>query len=337
MKKTIYISGIIIANLLLIGSIFKINHWPGANIALTLSLLALSFWFIPAALLNNYKAQKEKNKKWLYISTFISFFIVFVAALFKILHWPGAGLLILIGVPIPFLLFLPVYIYHSIRDKEQSPVNFTGVILGLTFVAVYSVLLAVNVSRNVLDHGLSLIKSNENVIDFYELRNDLYANMNAEENIQYETISKMSDEICSLIHKAEKEILNYTGNTEIDANMGNASFNRTNLVNYDNRNASQFVLKWKEEALVPLIKEKLIAYTKYLNTLELNPELKSTIDEIDNTDVIYVDGEKFTWEDREFASDYMIFALEALSRWEKNIRFIESMMLAELIDTSSRN
>ena len=55
MKKTIYISGIVAANLLLIGCIFKLNHWPVAGVALTLSLLTLSFWFLPVALVYHYK------------------------------------------------------------------------------------------------------------------------------------------------------------------------------------------------------------------------------------------------------------------------------------------
>ncbi|MDK2978318.1 MAG: hypothetical protein PWP52_1032, partial [Bacteroidales bacterium] len=85
MKKIIYISGVIIANLLVIGSIFKVNHWPGAGAAITLSLLLLCFWFLPIALINHYKGQKNKTSKWLYIAAFISFFMVFISALFKIL------------------------------------------------------------------------------------------------------------------------------------------------------------------------------------------------------------------------------------------------------------
>ena len=61
MKKTIYISGIVTANLLLIGCIFKINHWPGAGVALTLSLIGISFWFLPLSLFHHYKNQNNKT------------------------------------------------------------------------------------------------------------------------------------------------------------------------------------------------------------------------------------------------------------------------------------
>lgn len=338
MKKTIYISGIITANLLLIGCIFKVNHWPGASIALTLALVMLSFWFLPVSLVNHYKGQENNNKKWLYIATFICFLIVIIGALFKIMHWPGAGLLLLIGIPIPFILFLPVYIYHSIKDKEQSSVNFTGVILGLTFIAVYSVLLTINISRNVLQHGISLIKSTENVIDFYELKiNDITKdNTVLSEQGEIKTVIDKSDEICLLIHKAKKDLLYFTENEYLDSDLGKVQFNAANINHIDSKNTSDYVLIWADGAAVPKIKDKISSFDKYLSSLKLNQDLKHTINSIINTNDITLDDEIYSWEEREFSTSYMIFALETLSRWEKNIRFIESAVVEDLTRESKK-
>ena len=45
--------------------------------------------------------------RFVYTAAFISFIIDFIGMAFKILHWPGAAILLIIGIPLPFILFLP--------------------------------------------------------------------------------------------------------------------------------------------------------------------------------------------------------------------------------------
>ena len=327
MKKTIYISGVIIANLLVIGCIFKINHWPGAGVALTLSLLLFCFWFLPAALINHYKGQKNKTGKWLYIAAFISFFMVFISALFKIQHWPGAGLLLLIGVPIPFLLYLPVFVYHSVKNKEQSFVNFTAIILGLIFIAVYGVLLSVNVSREILYQGVELTKSNEKIIDYYQFSNNKLTDLS---NTEIKEIANKSDKICDIIHQAKKDLLIYSDNAHIHTDFGQDEFVIQNLNNVDSKTMSQYVLIWKDGAMVPVLEKELKTFKEYISTLHLNKATLGRIEDLINLDKQLIDSEEYTWIEREFGSDYFVFALESLSRWEKNIRFVEHIVLTDL-------
>ncbi len=333
MKKTIYISGVIIANLLVIGSIFKVNHWPGAGVAITLSLLLLCFWFLPAALINHYKGQKNKTGKWLYIAAFVSFFMVFISALFKIQHWPGAGLLLMIGVPIPFLLYLPVFIYHSVKNKEQSWVSFTAIILGLIFIAVSGVLLSINVSNDVLFHGIALTKSNEKVIDYYQFENNRLV---GQSNNEMQEFVSESGRICDLIHKAKKDLLIYSDYAHINTDLGQDEFAMENLNNVDSKTMSQYVLIWKDGAIVPVLEKELKSYKKYTYTLHLNNETLSRIEKIINLDKQLIGSEKYSWAEREFGSDYFVFALESLSRWEKNIRFIEHIVLNDLSDKEEK-
>ncbi len=80
--------------------------------------------------------------KWLHFVTFVAFAISLTAALFKIMHWPGAGVLLVFGIPLPFVIFLPVYLYSTRNVKNQSPAYALGVMFGLTFLAVFSVMLS---------------------------------------------------------------------------------------------------------------------------------------------------------------------------------------------------
>ena len=328
MKKTIYISGIIIANLLVLGCIFKINHWPGAGVLLTTSLLALSLWFLPVSLINHYKGEKNKTGKWIYISAFISFFMVFIAALFKIQHWSGAGLLLLIGVPIPFLIFLPSFIFYSVKNKDQSFVNFTGIILGLIIIAVYGVLLSLNVSRDVLFKGIQLTKSNEKVIDYYEFTTAKYKNLS---NKEMQEVVNRSETICKLIHKAKSELLTYTDNENINSgDLGKDDYRIENLKNLDSKTISKYVLIWKDDALVPIIEKELIDYKEILKSIGLDSETQKIINDVINLGDLIIKDEKYSWIEREFSSDYYVYALESLSRCEKNVRFVEYVVLSEL-------
>jgi hypothetical protein len=141
MKKLIYISGLIAAIVLTVGTSFKIQHWPGAGILLTISITFFALFFVPAALLNNY--QHVKKNAYLYISIFLTLLFSFAAALFKIQHWPGAGILVLIALIVPFLIFLPAYIVYYNKLTNKDITSFIAVMFLLVFVAVMEALLTV--------------------------------------------------------------------------------------------------------------------------------------------------------------------------------------------------
>ena len=120
MKKSVYYPGIACTILMLFGCMFKIMHWPGASVTLTVSILLFCFYFLPAALVNSYKSQETPKYKTLHIITFIVFSICMMGVLFKVMHWPGAGAFLIIGLPLPFVLFLPVYLYSTKDEKKEN-------------------------------------------------------------------------------------------------------------------------------------------------------------------------------------------------------------------------
>jgi hypothetical protein len=143
MKKLIYISGIASAIILTIGTSFKIQHWPGAGILLFISITFFALFFVPAALLNNFN--QEKKNGYLYISIFVTLLISFAAVLFKIQHWPGAGILVTIALIAPFLIFLPAYIVYYNKSPYKDITNFIAVLFLLVFVAVMDALITIAV------------------------------------------------------------------------------------------------------------------------------------------------------------------------------------------------
>jgi uncharacterized membrane protein len=143
MKKLIFISGIISANLMMFGSIFKVMHWPLASVLLVCAVFIFCFIFLPLALISSYKSESMQKYKLLSLVTFVVFFSGVISILLKIQHWPYANIIMYITLPLPFILFMPVYFYETRLEKNQSD-NIMAVMMGLTFLAVFSVFLTMH-------------------------------------------------------------------------------------------------------------------------------------------------------------------------------------------------
>ena len=79
MKQKIYFLGLVAAMVMSTGAIFKVNHWPAAGIMIIAGTAILVLLFLPAALINHYRAEGNKQNKLLYIVTYITCFVVFTA------------------------------------------------------------------------------------------------------------------------------------------------------------------------------------------------------------------------------------------------------------------
>ena len=176
MKKPIYFLGFICCILILTGTIFKINHWPGAGPLLVFGIVILCLWFLPAALINNYKGTEKKQSIWLYLITYITALILFTGVLFKIMHWPGASYIIYVSVPFPFVVFLPVFLYHTRKHKNVSLVQSIFVIFLLAYISVTSAMLSLRVAK---EHKYNVIMLENDIsvsTKFFKVKNDLLLN-----------------------------------------------------------------------------------------------------------------------------------------------------------------
>lgn len=143
MKKSLYLTGIILLNIFLFGSILKIMHWPGANLFIGAGLGFFAVLFLPLAFWESYKHETGTGLGSVYLMGFISLCIGVLGALFKITHLEGANFLLLIGIPGPFVLFLPAYLKYAMKNNAVSLKSFLGVMFLLLYIAVFTAMLAV--------------------------------------------------------------------------------------------------------------------------------------------------------------------------------------------------
>lgn len=128
MKNTMKTSGVIAPIIIAIGSLFKIEHWPGASILLVLGFFVLSFVFLPSAIYVSYKEISNRTRKWTHFMGFFGTFFVAIAFLFKIMHWPGSAIALILGFALIALVFLPMMMINKLREKEVTVPKYVFVI-----------------------------------------------------------------------------------------------------------------------------------------------------------------------------------------------------------------
>jgi len=206
MKKLQYIYGILTVILVFLGVTFKVQHWPGASVMLVLGITCLLFLFMPAALIDNYRHEGSAKNRWLYIVGYLTTLVVLGGSLFKIMHWPGAGVVILIALPFPFVVFLPVYLYITSKIENFDLTKTVLVLFLMAHLSAFSALLALNVSKNVLDSSLLLTRTG------IEMQAGLEKVVNADLAVP-EAVRGRGVELLAAIEECQRVILLGTGDS----------------------------------------------------------------------------------------------------------------------------
>ena len=103
--------------------------------------------FLPVALRSSYKGEGRRESLPLYVITYLTCLVSFVSMLFKIQYWPGAGYLLLVAIPFPFVVFLPVYLYITGKNENHNIYNTVAVLFLLVIFSSLTVLLALHPAK----------------------------------------------------------------------------------------------------------------------------------------------------------------------------------------------
>jgi len=115
MKNTMKISGIAGTVLFGFAVLFKLQHWAGAGIMMTLGAFILAFVFMPSSLGVLWKETRSTGKLFLFISAFLAGMFFIIGILFKVQHWPGAGTILILAMLTGVLCLIPALLVNSHR------------------------------------------------------------------------------------------------------------------------------------------------------------------------------------------------------------------------------
>ena len=119
MKNTMKISAIAGTVMLGFAALFKIMHWPGAGILLTLGAFTLAFVFMPSALTVLWKETHSGKRLFLYVSAFITAMLFIIGVAAKVQHWPLAAFILMIAAVSGIFAFIPALLASKLKDQEN--------------------------------------------------------------------------------------------------------------------------------------------------------------------------------------------------------------------------
>jgi hypothetical protein len=309
MKQKLYILGYITLAVIIMGVVFKVNHFPGAGYMLIAGITTFTLIFMPLALADNYKSSEKPDSKLFYIVTWLTVFVVFTAMLFKIQHWQYAGLLLAVSLPFPYLVFLPVFLATAARREKASIFNTVMVLLLLVLNTVFSGLLSFGPSKELID-------------DSYEYPHSLnYLEASLKDSYKYESttsLGKAIDEALLTIGSYQELILEAEGLTVEEWEMNKGRLNRPDskaVADFAIINSGDFGVKLYNE--LNKVTEELELSNKFSAIAVSAPYLLGYFDYI---------GNQHGWAFTSFSENNLLWAMTYLDGLQTNLLMIKALI-----------
>ena len=151
MKRTLKISGFISVGLLLLASILKTFHLPGASFAYILGAVFFSLLFLPLMIVFNFKNNSSKSEKLVNSFGFILGIVACMGVLFKIMHWPYANIMMRGSTTLFIFGFIPLFFMTGNKDPERRFNKMMTTVLMTACAGMIYSLFNLGFSRSVTD------------------------------------------------------------------------------------------------------------------------------------------------------------------------------------------
>ena len=165
-KLFLYISAYFSGMFFLMGIIFKMMHWPGANTILTIGALITVLLFIPALTVSRFRDPEGKSKHGIYLAGAAGLIFLIAGMLCRINHWPFAEFFIMLSILDLFFVVLPWYTRKTWREEKNVSAMFIYLIIGTVLLVVPAALISLNVQRNFAE-GYYYHQQQEQVLQTY--------------------------------------------------------------------------------------------------------------------------------------------------------------------------
>ena len=163
----LYVTAFIAGMLFITGVVFKMQHWPGAGILLSLAVLSGLFFFLPALLAGKLIDQENRSKKIVYILGALGLFLYAAGLFFKFQHWPLATIFLSSGLAIIYFVAFPWYTRLTWKDDNHVSAGFIFMIVGSLAIVIPSLLISLNLQRN-YEGGWFLLRGQQQALIDYQ-------------------------------------------------------------------------------------------------------------------------------------------------------------------------
>jgi len=332
----LHISILIGGILTMFGILFKVLHWPVAGELIFIGWSIIIWIFLPILLFVKLKGSTQRNERLIYLFGVLGLMIFELSTLFKLFHFPGAAILMILGAILIISVFLPMYTWREFKQTGSLNGRYVYVVLCSTIFILLNVLIALNVPRDVLRGFVTEEQNSKEIANYLGQKNerfykDLQKNTDNKHLQQIKTICEESDKLCKYINLIKLDIIKNSEkvddktaeililNTDAISNRTESGIvNKLMLSENGNVYASKLKLgieKYKKVVLEPISPDSLL----YKNVVKI----LDTSDKRDET-------ENLSWEHYTFRNKMIINSLSILTDIEKKVRMVESQAMEYL-------
>lgn len=269
MKKFIIIFGAFILFIFSFATLFKLLHWPGGNALFVVSMTLFCMIFIPIFFIERMLSNKKGLSIAVNVSGMISSNLIFIGIMFKIMHWPGAGPMIVLGTLAFLFVTLILYTIQQFKEYDRKFGEFWRLVVGAVLISVFLLFWSLQPSRNFLIDFLKIedatLETNRNLKEYNEF---------ILKSIKMDSIHSGSYvNIADNIHNKSQELIQYIENVKkilvehIDPNP-EAVNSHWYIISKEDSNVSSYYLGEGSEMGQELYRNL------YLYTQELKGELQ---------------------------------------------------------------
>jgi hypothetical protein len=157
MKKVMIISGTLSVAAFIMGSIFKIMHWPLAAPLLFFAIINICLVFLPLlSIVKIREINADRDRLIIALGTIVGI-LYCLSMLSLVMHWSIKGPIWLVTLAITFFVFIPAYFFTGIRMPER---RINTIIFSILLVAVTGIQFTLtDLSRKNTDQTSTLVKN----------------------------------------------------------------------------------------------------------------------------------------------------------------------------------
>lgn len=324
----------------IMGILFKVMHWPSSMILLFVGWSVIVGIFLPILLFVKVKEAKTSREKRIYVLGVIAIMIFELATMFKMFHWPGASLMMILGSLLLFAFFLPMFTFLKFSKPEAKTGEFIFLITTLMYAIVFTALLSMNVSGDVLGHFVNIENNSSKINKYFEKKKEslLKAELTMPDSLKIATSNKINQvrkEADNLKNAIAQIKLNLVKSVELvdEQTAKRILENPTEISKKDNYDFVNMTMLGPDGKAGQL-KEKIQLFTqKILNMNISNSKFSQSIYILLNTDDQKDGLEYKTWAEINFRNNMLVTTLGFLSSLEKNVRMVECEAIQQLRQT----
>jgi hypothetical protein len=205
----LFISAFLAAMFFILGTLFKVQHWPGAGIIITLAGLTAVLFLVPSFLHSTLVNTEHRAPRAVYITGAIAIMVCMTGFFFKIMHWPLAGFLITIGMLVLCGIAFPWYVITAYKNEPFVRAEFIYLIVGSIIILVPVALTVINVQGRFDEGYYSNIASGSAQYNYLVGTNDNFIREKGDSasSIQMQELHDVTGEVIAVINRVESEMI----------------------------------------------------------------------------------------------------------------------------------